>query len=237
MKHTQRITLTVTLLCGLTGSLLLGWFMSLRDEAGLLPALHPAKIAALLLAAVYVVFLVLFTRKLPTEAEVRMPGSKAGAVCMMLSGVLLIVYGVFGNFGSRKGLQLLFAAASGCAGVCLFLLAGHRQKGTMPPFWVTLVMPIYSILFTVFSTQNWGRDPQVITYLFPVLSALAVMLATYHYAAVFQKKSSVRSLQTWSQLALFFCMLAFSSQHVLYFLSMGLLMISFCISMPEETEL
>ena len=235
MKHTPRSIFYITLICGALGALLQLWFYGAREESGLLPAFHIAKVLLLILGALHLVFVILQTRKLSGAASYQavFPASSVCAALTMLAALGLAFYGFREGFTDRSPANLIPTATCLVAAVCLFQTALCRLKGREPSFQISVILSVCAVLLGVFLGREWGRESQVIVYLFPLLAAICSMLGAYHQAAFSLQKNNLRSLQLYSQLAVFCCCLSLNSTAGVLYLSLGFWMASSCLSSQE----
>lgn len=219
MKHLfhSRILPWFTLCAGVLGSVLQHRLFSLSDEKGLLPAGHPAGYALLALTAAVLAVVYLCTRKLT-------PRRFRGRFLYLLEacGHLLGGLGLFATAAwilPQSTVRLAFPAmvASFAGSLLLFSMAVFRFFRKRPPYWLAALLTAVLMVDTVAQCQAWGTVPQVLTYFFPLMAAVSLILSAYHQTARLAGRGNPGNLAFFSQSALFFCCLSLrSSQWPLY---------------------
>lgn len=219
MKHPfhSRILPWFTLCVGGLGLALQCWLSFLTDEKGLLPAGHPAEYALLLLTAVTLFILFLATRKL-TSRHIRGRFLRlTGAGIHLLGGLGLLFTAVWVLPGSTVRLAVPAMIACLLGSLVMFSMAGLQYLRKRPPYWLPAILTAVLMLDTVAQCQAWGTQPQVLSYFFPLMASVSLVLSAYHQTARCAGQGNPRSLAFFSQSALFFCCLSlYAAQWPLY---------------------
>lgn len=200
------------LLCpvlGLGGLWLRQVLLASLDDKGLFPAGHPAWLClwGLLLAGSGLILL--------TVRPIRGPGSHRAAfptsLPAFLGSVLMAAAAGLGAFTRYHNGQLLFAAASALAAVCLLAAAVCRMLDRKPFFLLHVGACLYFALELLRLYQSWSFDPQIQHYCFQLFACIALTLTAYNLARFDNGSGSHRALWGWGLAAVFLCCVCLDS--------------------------
>lgn len=191
-----------------------------EDEKGLLPSMHFGWILACLTAAAALALLVYICQGLDGKLRYRQlfgpsvsaaAGTLAAAVGFAVSGVTDIVsHGDI--YGMVCGIFCVFSAA------CLLFLAHCSRTGQRPVYFIRAMVTVSLMLRLICCFRHW-TDPQLETYLFPLLASVFLMLACYHRTTLDAATGSRQAYVFTSQAAVIFCCGAVISSDWLFYLT------------------
>lgn len=175
------------------------------DSKGLLAVGHPGKLLSwlLLAAAVCIVCLALKERQVyhfsPTP----------------LSSVSMIFFAAGYAYAAWKlltyrdqTLSVLAGIVAAVSALCTLLLAfALYRKLRLHPF-VYCPPVLFFMLFLICRYQQWSSEPEVLRYLFQMLSVVGLMFTAYHRAALEADKKGILSYLLLSRGTIFCCIAA-----------------------------
>lgn len=217
--HTKNLP-WITAIFGLAGLLLRIWLYSRMDSKGLLPQNHIAGILLYVLTGLYFAALVLLLRPLVPIGKyyrlfpagvVRAAGCAAGAAGILAAAIFLFV----GKTGTLVGVLGVLAALS--MGYTAFL----RLQGRRPGFWLEVVIALFFVAYGVNRCRSWGIEPQFITYFFPLLACVGLMVYAYYMAAA-TSGGNRKVLVFFGQMALYCCLVSLNEQNWSFYLGMAI---------------
>lgn len=210
-----------TMGAGGLGLVLQLWFFAGIDEKGLLPASHPALSLTYILLALVLAVLFFSTRGLLPIAKYsrlfpkgigRAVGCAAAAAGVLYAGIFCMKHsGGLGTVTFAVGLAATF---------CMALLAYIRLKGGRPSVVLHTLLTVFFMLFTVCNCRSWGSEPQIHSYIFPLLAGVFLMFTGYYNAVLDVQKGSRKGLVLTNQAALFFCCLSLAGTNRFFYLTM-----------------
>lgn len=196
-----------------------------EDEKGLFPSMHIGWILACLTAAAGLALLTYLIRDLGGKFRYRklfapsLPaaaGTLAASVGFTADGIANI-FGHGDIYGITCGFLCLVSA------LALLFLARCRLTGQRPVFHVRAVVTISLMLRLICCFRHW-TDPQLQSYLFPLLSSVFLMLACYHRTTLDAGSGSRKAYVFTSQAAVILCCGAVFSDSWLFYLTAALWM-------------
>lgn len=215
---------------GIIGLALRSWLLSLADDMGLLPRNHIAELLSILLLAAIMVVCALGVRK-GTNREVYarlFPRSSVAAFGNTFAALGLAI----SAFTLKAGgfLQVLVPVLGVLSGGALVVVAYCRQKGLRPNCSLHIMVCSYLILRIMTCCRNWGAEPQLQLYIFPLLSSLFLLIASYYRAEMDVRNGDCRKYVFFSQVALFCCCLCAIGEDWLFYLAGAVWMATdFCV--------
>lgn len=210
-----------TMGAGGLGLVLQLWYWAGIDEKGLLPASHPALPLTYILMALVLAVVFLCVRKLPPVAKYsrlfptgmgRAVGCAAAAAGVFYAGLCFLKI--------SGGLGIVTFAAGVVAAAAMALLAFLRIKGGRPTVALHTLLTVFLMLFTVCNCRDWGSEPQVQIYIFPLLACVFLMITGYHNTVLDVQKGGRVWLVFSNQAALFFCCLSLAGGNRFFYLTM-----------------
>lgn len=196
-----------------------------EDEKGLFPSMHIGWILACLAAAAGLALLFLLCRELGgkfrykqlfTPSAPAAAGALAAAVGFAVSGVTDIIF--HGDiYGTVCG---FFCVASA---ITLVFLAHCSRLGMRPVYFIRAVVTLTLMLRLICNFRHW-TDPQLETYLFPLLASVFLMLACYHRTTLDAGFGSRKAYVFTSQTAVILSCGAIFSDNWLFYLTAALWM-------------
>ena len=226
-----------TLITGVLGLLLRAWlFFFGTDQKGLLVSSHPANTLTFLLTAL--VLAVLFICIRPLNAVDRyqklFPASVFPAVGC-IAAACGIAWVNLRDLNLRSDLITMLTLFFGIlAMISLFFLAYFRFKRIRPVCYFHMTVTVYLMLHLISQYRLWSAEPQLQVYFFPLLASVFLMLAGYHSAVLDARKSSRKWYVFFNQSALFCCCLSMWGDSWLFYLTMGLWILSSLCSLEVQ---
>ncbi len=215
-----RILPYATHFAGVAGFFLHIWLrLSGVDEKGLYLKSHPAQSLMFLLTAAVLLLLYLAVRRLREQSKYSrlFPASFFSGVGSAVAAAG-IVWSSLRDVLAGADLIAVFALAAGIAACVSLLFTGYcRIKGAQPNFRFYGIITVFMILRAVNVCRSWNIKTQLITYFFPLLASLFLVLCTYYHTVLAYKKGDSRKFVFTNQAALFFCWLAAPADPVFYF--------------------
>lgn len=197
------------------------WFRAGIDEKGLLPASHIALPLTYILMALSLAVIFLCARQLSPVAKYsrlfpagvrRAVGCAACAAGVLYAGIYCLIY--------SSGLGIVTFAACLVAAAAMGYLVFLRKKGGRPAMALHTVLTISFMLFLICNCRNWGSEPQIQSYIFPLFAGVFLMLGGYHSTVSAVRKSSRQWLVFSNQAALLFCCLSLAGNNRFFYLMM-----------------
>ena len=206
----------------LTGSISLPlrcWLLSSIDENGLLPRFHIAGILSLLLllATAGISFWVL-RQVAPSNAyRRRFPPSRLAALGTAIGGFGM---GISAFTVSAAGILGILLPIFGilCAGALIYA-AYCRQIGLRPNCLFHTAMVLFLVFRILVVCRDWGSEPQVQFYLFPLLGSLFLLLTCYYRTEADAMTGDYRKYVFFGQMALFCCLMCLPGDDWLFYMS------------------
>jgi len=214
----------ITLAAGAVGLVLRIWLYGQIDEKALLPDGHFAKTMLFVWTGLTVGALgfliqplnpVKNTARLYPASIFRAVGCGAGA-----AGILSAV--LFSITGYQGALDLFVILTGLLAAVSLGYTAFLRLQGRRPGLLMEVATAAFFVVYAVSRCRVWGTEPQLVTYFFPLLACISLMIHTYDLAAHSGKR---KHLVFFNQLALYFCVVSLNEQNWSFYLGMAIWML------------
>ena len=196
-----------------------------EDAQGLFPATHIGWILACLIAAVGLALVACLSwglggkfryRKLFAPSGSAAAGTFAAAIGFAVSGIADIT-GHGDIYGTVCGFSCVISA------VALLFLAYCSRTGQRPAYFIRSTVTVSLMLRLICRFRHW-TDPQLETYLFPLLASVFLMLACYHRTTLDADECSRRAYVFTSQAAVILCFGAVFSDSWLFYLTAALWM-------------
>lgn len=175
------------------------------DSKGLLAVGHPGKLVSLLLLAATIGILCFALKERQVYRFSPTP----------LSSVSMIFFAIGYAYTAWQLLRHRAQTLSVLAGIlaiasalCALLLAvSLYRKLRLHPF-VYCPPVLFFLVFLVCRYQQWSSEPEVLRYLFQLLSVVGLMLTAYHRAALEADKKGILAYLLLSRGAVFCCIAA-----------------------------
>lgn len=223
-----------SLLTGLIGLSMQSVMLSAVDRNGLLPAGHFGGVVSFILLAVTLgtCFLTLrrasfshaYGHQFP-KSYIAAAGNVLGAAGMIYCTVTQSAAGVFG---------ILLRVLGALSGVVLLVMAYCRAKGQRPNYLLRCVVTVYLLLRTVACCRDWGAEPQLQLFFFPLMASLFLAMASYYHTELDAKNGDCRRYFFMSQAALFCCCLSIPGEGGLFYLFAGIWMAADHCVLPAQ---
>lgn len=195
-----------TLLAGILGAVLRLWLQSANPESGLYSNDHIANWLLLILTAGVFVFLIIGTWNLveANKYSFNYPPSMLRSLGCIAGTLALVVFNI-GNLFSGGDTLMLITALLGVLGAAgLGFIGFCRLQGKHPNFLIHCVIILHLLLQLIGYYRLWSGEPQIQTYVFPLLATVFLMLAVYH-SAMFDGNYGSRRAHTVTHLMAVFC--------------------------------
>ena len=182
------------------------------DGRGLLVAGHWANVGLCVVTALMIPILFFLCRTLSDDeiSEKASPASPIAALGAAFAGCAILYTGIR-EFSAWTRIDLIASVLAVAAGVSLLILVYFRLRGTKP---LPLLHGLVCLFFTLRMVQRyrfWSADPQLQDYCFCLGAYVALMLASYHYAAHDAGLGGGKKLWFYSLTAVFLCCLSVKS--------------------------
>ena len=187
------------------------------DQAGLMVMTHPAiPLLFILIAAAIAVFV--FGIKSLTETpeyDKLLPASLPACVGCCIAAVCTVVSSLLWDL-NFLGIVSALAAAG-----CLVFTGISRLKSQRPNYLFHAAITVYLVLHLVQQYQHWNTEPQLLSYIFPLLASVFLMVATYYRTAMDTSNVSYQPFAFFHWGALFFCCIGIAGSYWLFYLGMA----------------
>ncbi len=208
MKFLSKLPVISTLCAGL-GLLCLcvqQWTLSSgEDSKGLLAVGHPGKLFSWLLLAAAICILCLSLKK---RQVYHFSPTPLSAVSMVFFAVGYAYTAWQLLAGQAQPLVVLTGILAAVSALCALLLAfAMYRKLRLHPF-VYCPPVLFLLLFLICRYPQWSGEPELLRYLFPMLSVVGLMLTAYHRAALETDKKGVLPYLLLSRGTVFCCIAA-----------------------------
>lgn len=205
----------VTLGLGTIGMLLQLWqYLGGREENGLLLSGHISGVLLLILTAIALILILIFTWQLNQGSKYRynfpmsLPGclgAAAGAVGLLVAAVADL---------SRNDLLSTISGVLGLlAAVSLCVLAWCRLRGRQPNVLFHICVTVYLMLHLIYQYRVWSSEPQLLRYCYPLLATVCIVLSCYQSAAFDGNLGARRPHAFFHLAAVYFCCLSLIGDH------------------------
>lgn len=220
----------VALLTGSVSLPLRCWLLSSADKGGLLPQYHITGILSLLLLLLTagICFLVLRQAPASNAYRRRFPPSRLAAIGTALGGIGM---GISAFTISANGILRPLVPVLGILSAVGMLYAAYCRLVGLRPNCLSHVVFVLFLLFRILVVcRDWGAEPQVQTYLFPLLGSLFLLLTGYYRAEADAMTGDYRKYLFFGQIALFCCLMCLPGKDWLFYMSATLwLAADFCV--------
>ena len=218
-----------TLLAGLLGALLRLWLQSANTESGHFSNSHIANWLLFGLVIAVFVLLVIGTWNL-TEASkysFNYPPSLLRCIGCVAGALALLVFNFSKLLTGGDLLSMITAVLGVLSAAVLGFIAFCRAQGKHPNFLLHCLIIVHFLLQLICYYRVWSGEPQMQTYVFPLLSTVFLMLSVYH-SAMFDGNFGNRQAHTLLHLMTVFlcCIACVSDFHPLIFLGYGFWMLT-----------
>ena len=196
-----------------------------EDDKGLFPSMHIGWILACLVAVAGMLQVGYLSRNLGGKFRYRQlfAPSAPAAAGTLAAGVGFAVDGVANIFGHGDIYGITCGFLCLVSAFALLFLARCRFTGQRPVFFVRAVVTVSLMLRLICCFRHW-TDPQLQTYLFPLLSSVFLMLACYHRTTLDAGSGSRKAYVFTSQAAVILSCGAVFSDSWLFYLTAALWM-------------
>ena len=196
-----------------------------EDEKGLLPPMHIGWIFACLTGAAGLALLIYLVRDLGGKFRYRQlfAPSAPAAVGTLAAAVGFASDGVADVLGHGDIYGIICGFFCIVSAIALLFLAHCRHTGQRPASFIRAFVTAALMLRLICSFRHW-TDPQLETYLFPLLASVSLMLACYHHTTLDAGFGSRKAYVFTSQAAVILCCGAIFSDSWLFYLTAALWM-------------
>ena len=200
-------------------------YLAGEDEKGLFPSMHFGWVLACLSAVAGLALLAYLCTELGGKFRYRQlfapsasaaAGTLAAAVGFAVCGVADII-GHGDIYGTVCGFFCVVSA------LALVFLAHCSRTGQRPAYFVRAMVTVSLMLRLICSFRHW-TDPQLESFLFPLLASVFLMLACYHRTTLDAGSGSRKAYVFTSQAAVITCCGAVFSDSWLFYLAGALWM-------------
>ncbi len=192
------------------------------DDKGLLISGHWAGVMLCVLAALFFAALFLCVRTLDNLRYKKMfPASPISAAGCWVAGAGILYAAVTTILQQRSFVSILYCVLALAAAVSLVFMGLCRRKGSRPNFVLPLLVTLFFMPHLLLRYQEWSAEPQVMLYLFPLLSCVLTMLTAYQATCLAVKKGSRRWYAFVNQAAVFCCCASIVGDNWLFYLTMA----------------
>lgn len=192
------------------------------DEKGLLVSHHAAGIILYVVAALFLVVLILCVRPLNGVSRYSklFPASILSAVGCVLAAAGILYTALEQAFRQPDILTILSAVVAVVAAVCLVRISMFRQKGERPSYLLHALVTVYFMLQLICQYRYWSPEPQFLLYFFPLLASVFLTLTAYQATCLDAKKGRRWQYVFFNQASLFFSCAALISEYWVFYLAM-----------------
>ena len=209
----------------LTAGALALLYIAGEDDRGLFPAMHLSWIAACLVAAAAVALLVYICQPLEGKFRYRQlfHPSTAAAAGNLAAALGFAASGITDILSSGDAYGTVCGVFCLVSGALLLFLAHCSRAGQRPVYWIRAIITVCLMVRLICCFRHW-TDPQLETYLFPLLASVFLMLASYHRTALDAGSGSRKAYVFTSQAAVVLCCGAVLSDSWLFYLTAAIWM-------------
>ena len=211
MKNLLKFADSFVLFAAIAGCALRMWFdNTAMDGKGLYNMLHPAWILLCLLSVGAVVFFWLLARQAGDDNryKVNFPRSIVGAVTYILLAVVLGYTGVMELLAATQWWDKIAAFGAMLSAVMLAVAGIERSGGRRPAPILPMVPTLYFGVRMFLLSRGFGAEPQIYTFLFSFLAAVALIPAFCGLWGFAVRMGNRQRSIFWSLTAAYFCLLA-----------------------------
>ena len=211
MKNLLKFADSFVLFAAIAGCALRMWFdNTAMDGKGLYNMLHPAWILLCLLSVGAVVFFWLLSRQAGDDNryKVNFPRSIVGAVTYILLAVVLGYTGVMELLAATQWWDKIAAFGAMLSAVMLAVAGVERSGGRRPAPILPMVPTLYFGVRMFLLSRGFGAEPQIYTFLFSFLAAVALIPAFCGLWGFAVRMGNRQRSIFWSLTAAYFCLLA-----------------------------
>lgn len=190
------------------------------DEKGLLVTSHPGNILCWVLTGVITVLLILSLWG--QKGRCIFPPQKWNALGMLLRALAFAILALWG-FGNEPLLCRLTAIAAIPSALCALFVAYNRTQGRRTHVLLSLPAVVCLVLLLLSRYQVWSAEPELQRYLFPLVSLVCIMMASYQHIAAQLGMGSSFIYLLFGCGGIYFCLgAAAGPDRPLFFLLMGM---------------
>lgn len=218
MRLEPKLIPRIGLGAGMLGFGLRLWLLSTgTDQAGLMVMTHPAITLLFILMAAAMAVFALGARSLKEQPAydkllpASMPACVGGCVAAACAVISAFIW----------DLSLLGIVSALAAAACLVFTGISRLKNQQPNYLFHAAVTAYLVLHLVRQYQNWNTEPQLLSYLFPLLASVFLMVAAYYRTAMDAGKTNYQAFAFFHWGALFFCCIGIAGEDWLFYLGMA----------------
>lgn len=203
------------------------------DQSGLMIKTHPAiPLLFILIAAAMAVFAFgIKSLAEPPAYDKLLPANLPACIgcCIAAAGAIISAFLWDLNF---LGIVSALAAAG-----CLVFTGTSRLRNQRPNYLFHAAITAYLVLHLIRQYRNWNTEPQLLSYFFPLLASVFLMLATYYRTAMDAGKTNYRAFAFFHWGALFFCCIGIAGRDWLFYLSMAVWTATWCCSYESKKQI
>lgn len=188
------------------------------DDRGLFISGHPAAVAILALTAVLAIWLavVLIPHSAVPPYRLLFPRSPAAVLGTALGALGLTAAGIRCALEGTMPMDTFFGGAMVLGGAALAVLAWLRRESRKANVLLWAAVTVSLMLRLLVSYRQWSGQPQLMDYLYPLLSSVALTLAMFYRAGFSGELESPRLYLFFSQLGGFCALLAIPHEPLFY---------------------
>lgn len=226
----------LALLAGIIGLALQSWLCSSADSRGLLPAFHISSVLSLLLLAATLGCCLFALSKTAPAAScgTLFPRSRLAAAGIAMGAIGMLISAFFAPAAGI--LKLLTPICGALAGGALLVTAYCRFQGLRPHCLLHSAVAVFLIVRTMACCQNWGSEPQLQSYLFPLLASLFLLIASYYRAELDVLPKNILRYGFFSQAALMCCLSSAAHPQGLFYLSAAIWLAGDFFALPPARQ-
>jgi hypothetical protein len=220
----------LTLAAGMMGMLLQLWqYVGGTDEKGLILRGHISAILLGILTVFVLALILLGTWGLREGNQYRFnfPASLPGCVGAGLAAIMIFVTAV-GDLIARQDFLILVTGLVGLvAGASMVAMSIGRLRGRQVCFLFPLAVCLFLMMHLICQYRVWSGEPQIMSYCYPLLATVCVMLSAYQDAAFAGNFGNRRAHAALHLAAVYFCCASLIGDHTpLFYLAMGVWMLT-----------
>lgn len=221
-----------SILTGLVGFALQCWLFSMTDKRGLLPQNHIAEILCFGLLALTVTVCWLVSRTVSRNSVYRQlfPASTFAAIGSV-AGAAGIGYAAF-SLDYNGPMHFLLPVLGVICVILLLRVAQCRDRGQKPNFLLHGVVCVFFMLRILINCRQWGTEPQLQLYIFPLLASIFTLLTCYFRAELDFNGTDCRKYLIFGQASVFCCCLCMAGEDWLFYLLTGFWLAADCCALP-----
>lgn len=225
-----------SILTGAVGFALQCLLFSSADNKGLLPENHFAEIMCYFLLALTLIVCWSWVQGIsPSGAGNNLfPASVPAALGAALSavGIGYTSFQMDATGMLRFALPVLGLLSAGA----LMVSAYCRLRGEKTNFLYYSILCAYFIFRTLISCKQWGTEPQLQQFFFPLLASIFLLIACYYRTELDISRTHYRRYLFFGQSAVFCCLLCLNKEDWVFYLSAGLWLTTDLCVLPAKNK-